>query len=311
MALDVAIADSFQAGIRLVHVADAAILEGVEAFRAAESSAATELLQTAAGVDGVLAADTDFEAVLRSDDKPLINRRELMDLDGRTAGRYTVYLRNDVGDGGVVDTNNAIRLYAVAETGPARSVLEADLRKPVLPRFSAAITLGVSDPALDLRLRRPWTAEKFADSVATYADEVYRPSLSEPAPLHGVGAPNDYRVVVIEGDCEFSGPGYGVLLVRGELTFGSNFSWNGLILVLGQGVLRWPSATYGQINGALFVSRTRDGNRSPQQPLGELLQEAGPVAAELAGDGIAELRPDEIQRANDALPFVVRGYRER
>jgi hypothetical protein len=45
--------------------------------------------------------------------------------------------------------------------------------------------------------------------------------------------------------------------------------------------------------------------------LGALLAEIGPVTAELAGDGLAELSLDEIRRANEALPFVVRGFRER
>ena len=36
--------------------------------------------------------------------------------------------------------------------------------------------------------------------------------------LGPIGSPSDYRIVVVNGDCEFeSATGYGILLVRGDL----------------------------------------------------------------------------------------------
>jgi hypothetical protein len=52
------------------------------------------------------------------------------------------------------------------------------------------------------------------------------------------------------------GSGYGILLVRGDLTVTGGVTWNGLIVVESPGVVRW-NTTDGLVNGAVFLGQTR------------------------------------------------------
>jgi hypothetical protein len=53
--------------------------------------------------------------------------------------------------------------------------------------------------------------------------------------------------------------GYGVLVVRGTLTIGGDYDWNGLILVIGSGAAVFNGGGNGQVNGAVFVANTAGG----------------------------------------------------
>jgi hypothetical protein len=78
--------------------------------------------------------------------------------------------------------------------------------------------------------------------------------------------------VAVNGDLDltgWSGTGYGLLLVTGTLTFDPNATWNGVILVIGQGIMKGGyegSGTPGQINGAVLVARTLDLSGNPLSP---------------------------------------------
>ena len=67
-------------------------------------------------------------------------------------------------------------------------------------------------------------------------------------------------VDVVNGDVTFSGKtqGYGILLVRGTLRTNGNFSWNGPIFVIGQGVFNSNGGGNGQITGMVWVAKTKD-----------------------------------------------------
>ena len=95
----------------------------------------------------------------------------------------------------------------------------------------------------DAQLETPEGLERIVEGIAgTQQTSMTRRvgcKLSAWAPI---GSSTDYRVVVVNGDCEFeSATGYGILLVRGDLELNGTVSWNGLILVIGQGVLRASS----------------------------------------------------------------------
>jgi len=66
--------------------------------------------------------------------------------------------------------------------------------------------------------------------------------------------------VVVNGNLDltgWTGPGYGVLLVTGTLTYDPNASWMGVVLVIGQGqVISATGNGSGQINGAVLVAQT-------------------------------------------------------
>jgi hypothetical protein len=67
--------------------------------------------------------------------------------------------------------------------------------------------------------------------------------------------------------------GYGLLLVTGTLTYDPDTTWNGIVLVIGQGNLLWSDRGHGLggINGAVLVAKTRDAS-------GNLLATLGPAS---------------------------------
>ncbi len=84
-----------------------------------------------------------------------------------------------------------------------------------------------------------------------------------------VMSPSKIQTVVANGNLDVSnwgGTGYGLLLVTGEFTYDPDTTWNGVVLVIGQGkVVNTQNRQFKQINGVVFVAKTRDasGNLLP------------------------------------------------
>jgi hypothetical protein len=67
--------------------------------------------------------------------------------------------------------------------------------------------------------------------------------------------------VVVNGDLDLTGwnhTGYGLLLVTGTLTYDPDASWDGIVMVVGKGmVVGWKGGS-GEFDGAMFVAQTLD-----------------------------------------------------
>ena len=80
--------------------------------------------------------------------------------------------------------------------------------------------------------------------------------------------------IVVNGDLTINAwhnTGYGLLLVTGTLTWDPDASWDGLILVIGKGVLYTHQYGGGQLTGAVFLATTVDSSGNPlptSSPLG-------------------------------------------
>jgi hypothetical protein len=79
--------------------------------------------------------------------------------------------------------------------------------------------------------------------------------------------------VVINGNLDLNAwhnTGYGLLLVIGNLNYDPDASWDGIVLVIGQGTVTGSRAGTGEFDGAFFVANTRDtsGNLLPDPNLG-------------------------------------------
>ena len=115
-------------------------------------------------------------------------------------------------------------------------------------------------------------------------------------------------VVVVNGDFNLhgNGTGYGVLVVTGTLDYDPDASWNGIILVIGQGAFTSSKAGEGIINGAVFVAQTRDssGKLLPDPNLGysSFTQTGG-------GEGI-QYSSAWVKTAEGLLPYQVLSFRE-
>jgi hypothetical protein len=236
---------------------------------------------------------------------PFIENKPLFDTTGREAGRYSVTLVR----------HNPLTLRSEGAIGTARKTIDVRLKKSGFPWLPQAITLNEDrplEPNMDTQLETTEGLEKIVDGIARHATDVYRPGPGEAVSLGSVGSPSDYRVVVIDGDGSFGNvSGYGLLVVRGHLEVYGTFSWNGLILVIGQGVLRAAEGATGAISGAVFLTRTRLDDRSPANPLGTLLQQRGLVTFDLPpGSTTIEWSEAEMERANQRFPYVPTTYRE-
>jgi hypothetical protein len=77
--------------------------------------------------------------------------------------------------------------------------------------------------------------------------------------------------IVVNGDLDLNGwhnTGYGLLLVTGTLKYDPDASWQGVVLVIGQGNFVSTRSGSGVINGALFIAKTRDAAGNPLSSLG-------------------------------------------
>jgi hypothetical protein len=236
---------------------------------------------------------------------PFIRDEPLFDTTGRDAGRYAL----------TVVRAEPLTLRSSGVLGTARRTVEVRLKRAGFPPLPDAVTLNEDIPlpaGVDLRLQNPETLERIVDGIVRNATDVYNPAVGTAVTLGPVGSPSDYRVVVVQGDCELEGgPGYGILLVRGELGLNGTPSWNGLVLVIGQGVMRATPTTTAWISGAVFVTRTRAGDRAALNPLGTLLASRGPVTFEIPDGSLAmDHNPVEMDLANRRFPYIRTTYRE-
>ena len=118
-----------------------------------------------------------------------------------------------------------------------------------------------------------------------------------------MGSPGSPVVDYISGDSTkaFSGTshGYGILMVSGNLEMGGNFSWDGIILVIGTGKAIFNGGGSGQINGTILAANTRDSSNA-------LLSNLGSPSVTWTGGGGNGIRYDHCQVDNmlSLIPFT-------
>jgi hypothetical protein len=111
----------------------------------------------------------------------------------------------------------------------------------------------------------PAQVDAIAQNIIQNADAVFVPAGSnstQTAYLTSLGmSPTNIMTVIANGDLDISNwshDGYGLLLVTGTFTYDPDTNWNGLVLVIGQGIVNGSHQQYRQINGAMFVAKTRN-----------------------------------------------------
>jgi Tfp pilus assembly protein PilX len=108
--------------------------------------------------------------------------------------------------------------------------------------------------------------QNLVDAVTAMADQVI-PAGSSPT---AIGTASNPLVTVVQGDLSLAAVhGYGILLVEGNLTFTGNTSWDGVILVIGNGNLTVSGGGGGQINGGVLVANINTGvvGNTPGSPV--------------------------------------------
>jgi hypothetical protein len=110
----------------------------------------------------------------------------------------------------------------------------------------------------------PVTLDGVVQDITNSADVVITKStangsdISSRAPTMSAANP---MTLVVNGDLDLTSwhnTGYGLLLVTGTLHYDPDASWNGLVLVIGQGIVSSSKNGTGGIQGAVLVAKTRD-----------------------------------------------------
>jgi hypothetical protein len=301
--IDIWISENFKSTTQNLYLAEAGIDQAREHLRTSVNTP-TQLLTLAAGADGLLSTSTDLAALLASDDQPLIPKdpllrsagQPLIDNSGQTVGHYYVWLRNDNADGmaATTDNNDVLTLLSVGQIGNTRKVIEVTVQKGKFP------SLPGTDTRLDPRLTTVAGLESLAASISRNATD----NIPYAAVIGNYGSPANYKVAVVNGDVDLGpGYGYGILLVRGAVRVRDTFTWNGLILIIGQGVLTWDSGKSGTVNGGVFIARTRAADGSLLTALGAVTADLSPAA--IFYDAAA------IRAANHTFPYNPIAIKER
>jgi hypothetical protein len=128
----------------------------------------------------------------------------------------------------------------------------------------------------------PALLNKMIASMANGADVTLNCAIGTPcsgtAPYGTSATP---QITYVNGDFNFgNSSGAGVLVVTGTLNMQGSANFNGLILVIGQGIINVSGGGNGQINGTLFLADTNS-HTSPYAQLGTL----GPPGYSWSGGG--------------------------
>jgi len=305
--IDIWITDNHKSAIQSLYLAEAGIDHAREVLRTSTATP-TQLLMSAAGLDGQLLTSADLATLLASDDQPLIpsdpSRRPagqpLMDNSGRIIGRYHVWLRNDNADGmaAKTDTNDVLTLLSFGQVGASSKAIEVTIQKGKFPNLPG------TDTQTDPRLTTVAGLESLVAGITKNATDVFNPPSGGSQVIGDYGSAATYKVAVVNGDVVLGpGSGYGVLLARGTVKVAGNFTWNGLILIIGQGVLTWSSGAKGNIYGGLFIAQTRAAD-------GSLLTSPGQITADLNPATIF-YDAATIRAANQPFPYNPVAIREK
>jgi len=117
----------------------------------------------------------------------------------------------------------------------------------------------------------PAQLDSLVSSLANVADVTYSCGIGAPcSPSGAVGTSANPQITYVDGDFNYgNASGAGVLVVTGTLSFTGNASFNGLILVIGQGIVNEFGGGNGGFNGTVFVAKTRNAT-SPYAELATL-----------------------------------------
>jgi hypothetical protein len=144
------------------------------------------------------------------------------------------------------------------------------------PGSSAAPSVSPVAPLLAANLQSVIGLDSLVQSITRSADVVLNGPLTQSdssnymPPWMSLANP---AIVVVNGDLTFSGwhaTGYGILLVTGQFTFDPDANWDGIVLVIGKGIMYSHQGGVGQFRGAVFLATTVDAANNPLPPFASL-----------------------------------------
>ena len=155
---------------------------------------------------------------------------------------------------------------------------------PPLPSPSPNSVLDVST-AMQTNWMTPTGLDAISQNIIKNADVVIQGNATgndilAQAPTMSAANP---MIIAVNGNVDLNSwysTGYGLLLVTGTFTYSPTASWKGLVLVIGQGAFVSTASGTGEIDGAVFVAKTRDASNV-------LLSSLGASSFSVTGSGSA------------------------
>jgi hypothetical protein len=148
---------------------------------------------------------------------------------------------------------------------------------PTTPSTGSIVNVSST---LNLNWTTPSGLEAVVQDITSGADVVLSGPTTPSNFPSGMSATNPMTIVV-NGDLDMTGwhnTGYGLLLVTGTLKYDPDASWQGVVLVIGQGNFVSTKSGTGGINGAVFIAKIRDA-------AGNLLASLGASSFSQTGSG--------------------------
>ena len=187
------------------------------------------------------------------------------------------------------------------------------------PSPPAPESISLVTPTLALSLQKPSQIELLIQTVTQGADVVLTPTPPS-TPVTGAALtsaatgiwPTYPMTIVVNGNLDLTSwhnSGYGLLLVTGNLIYDPDASWQGIVLVMGRGVITGSHGGTGQFNGAVLVAQSRDpvtGNVLPDPNLGASSVTFAPT---MGGNGI-QFNSCMILQALAPVNFKILSFRE-
>jgi hypothetical protein len=170
-------------------------------------------------------------------------------------------------------------ILAGAVPGPNYQGAPLNPGPPPTPSSSPQSITDVS-ATMNLNWMTPTGLDAIVQDITNGADAVISGPATPSSFPSGMSAGHPMTIVV-NGDLDLNGwhnSGYGLLLVTGTLKYDPDASWQGVVLVIGQGNFVSTRSGTGEINGALFIAMTRDA-------AGNLLGSLGPSSFSQTGPG--------------------------
>lgn len=145
---------------------------------------------------------------------------------------------------------------------------------PPAPYLPTVPSISSTPTALNANWLTPLTLDGVVQDIENSADVVINKTSATGSDI-SASAPNmsasNPVTLVVNGDLNLTAwhnTGYGLLLVTGTLQFDPDATWNGVVLVIGQGVFSSSKNGTGGINGAVVVAKTRDSSGKLLSTLG-------------------------------------------
>ena len=205
---------------------------------------------------------------------------------------------------GAVGTANAQNVWDNSFSGNNTNTFDTNL--PINATTGVVADISTPNPAMHVTGQIPFNnsatkARAFIDAMTQLAHTVVPSGGSLPS--GALGTTSSPKVVVVNGDISLHDGGAGILIVTGELTLNGNFSYDGLILVLGEGRLRRNGGGNGAIRGGILIGAYSDGSSTFDLP-SEIDTGGG-------GNSLIQYCSDSIKNAFGAVPgFSVKSLSE-